>query len=432
MQKHISVDEFQTMSYKKSRVAYTAQCTFEYLISLLVTDAFLAKVLIYIGLSDSHIGIVSSFIHFSFLFQLLSIFLVERIKTVKRTVVIFDSLCQVLYICLYCVPFLNCDKNTKIVIAVATIFLAYFFKYLVSSILFKWANSYVEPGTRGRFSAFKEIVSLIFGMIFTLIVGLLVDKYESDGNIKYGFGAIVIILFLLNALNFVSLINIKDKKTEKSGEELSLRAVLKNTIGNKKFRNVIILLSMWNIAICITNSFMGTFKTKDLLLSVGLVQIINTVANGIRMAFSVPLGKYADKKSYARGLELAMIVTSAGFVVNMFTTNNTWWLVVFYTIFYNVGIAGTNANKFNITYSYVKNEYIVHAMAIQNCISGVCGFCATLIGSYILSFIQNKGNILFGISLYGQQVLSLISLMIAIFAIIFDRTVVEKQKVILQ
>ncbi len=35
--------DFNTIEYKRSRSAYAAQCTVEYFISLLVTDAFIVK-----------------------------------------------------------------------------------------------------------------------------------------------------------------------------------------------------------------------------------------------------------------------------------------------------------------------------------------------------------------------------------------------------
>ena len=54
--------DFNSIEYKRSRNAYMAQCTVEYFVSLLVTDAFLAKLLSSIGISDMIIGIISSFI----------------------------------------------------------------------------------------------------------------------------------------------------------------------------------------------------------------------------------------------------------------------------------------------------------------------------------------------------------------------------------
>ena len=62
-------DRFESKEYKTSRRAYSAQCMFEYFISLLSADAFLAKLLKDIGLSDGATGILSSLISFLFLFQ---------------------------------------------------------------------------------------------------------------------------------------------------------------------------------------------------------------------------------------------------------------------------------------------------------------------------------------------------------------------------
>lgn len=425
-------ENFDSIAYKRSRIAYMSQCTFEYLISLLITDAFLAKLLTSIGISDSVIGIISSFVQFSFLFQLVSLWLINVLTNVKRAVVIFDTLSQVLYICMYFIPFLELDVRTKTFLVILGILLAYFSKYLVSSILFKWANSYVEPHKRGTFSAIKEMISLFCGMVFSLSVGFVIDKYEFAGNIKGGFMFIIIVLSILNIMNFVSLVLIKDGTVTDSSAHISAKDLLYNTLGNKNFRNVIILLSMWSVATGVTTGFMGTFKTNDLLLSVGLVQVINVVANGFRLVFSVPIGKFSDKRSYAKGIELALVIAAVGFAVNIFTTNKTWWLIIVYTALYNVSIAGTNANKFNITYSYVKSDYIAQAMAIQNCISGVLGFLAALVGSRILAIVQSNGNMLFGLHIYGQQLLSAISLVIVVIAIIYDRTVVEKQSIKVQ
>lgn len=180
----MDIDIFESATYKRSRYAYSAQCTFEYLISLLILDAFLAKLLTYIEINDALIGIISSFVSFAFLFQLLSIELINRIKNVKGTVVFFDCLSQVLCICMYFVPFIDADICIKTSLVIVAIILVYFSKYIVSSILFNWANSYVEPHSRGIFSAVKEMISLFSGMIFSIVVGFIVDKYESLGGCR--------------------------------------------------------------------------------------------------------------------------------------------------------------------------------------------------------------------------------------------------------
>ena len=106
--------------------------------------------------------------------------------------------------------------------------------------------------------------------------------------------------------------------------------------------------------------------------------------------------------------------------------------MVVFTILYNVGMAGIEANFLNITYSYVKEDYFVEASAIKNSIGGVLSFVASLVGGWILNAVQQNGNQLFGIPVYGQQILSAISLLILIVGLIFAHTVVEKQKTMLQ
>ena len=419
-------------SEQRSRVAYVGQCTFEYLIALLLQDAFLAKLLLDIGLDDSMIGIISSFVSFSFLFQLLSIWLVNRINYVKKTVIFFDCFTQFLFMFMYCVPFLNVGKTTKIIIVLSCLVLAYISKNMVASILFKWANSYVESNKRGRFSAGKEMISLVCGLLFSLVMGVFVDKYEAVNNIKGSFVIIVVTLLILNVLNFISLMMIKDGKLAEEPKRYTAKEVLANTLGNKGFRNVIILLALWSAATSMISGFMGTFKTKDLMLSVGLIQVINAVANGMRMVFSIPIGKYSDKKSYAKGIELAMCIAAVGFLANIFSTNQTWWMVIIFTVFYNVSIAGTNANKLNITYSYVKSEYVTQAMVIQSSISGIIGFLSAFLGSRLLAFIQGNGNKFLGMQVYSQQVMSAISLTIVVCAIVFNRKVVQKQSVLIK
>ena len=85
---------YDSAEYKRSRKAYIVQCTAEYFVSILIADAFLAKLLSNIGVSDALTGIISSFISFAFMFQLLSISLMKRMKSVKKTVILFDTLSQ--------------------------------------------------------------------------------------------------------------------------------------------------------------------------------------------------------------------------------------------------------------------------------------------------------------------------------------------------
>lgn len=423
---------YNSAAYKRSRAAYAAECAFEYFVSILVGDAFLAKLLTEMGLKDSTIGIISSFISVAFLFQLASLLLVRHTKNVKRTSTFFNTLSSFLFMCLYLLPFLPTGVRGKTVCASAVLLSAYFCNYIVTSMLFKWGNSFVEPTKRGTYSAGKEMLSLVSGIVFTLVTGHLFDRYEARGDLRGGFLFMASAIFVITLCNLASLLLMQKEEVSTAVEVVSYRAVLDNTLRNRDFRHVALMDAVWRFAYYMTIGFMGVYKTKELLLTVGLVQVINMAGNLGRFSLSMPLGKFANKYGFAKGLELGYGLAAVGFLIGFFCAPGRWWLIIPFTIFINCSLAGINQNSFNIMYSYVKTDYFVHASAIKNSISGLSGFVASLVGSRVLEWIQTSGNTVFGITLYGQQLLSGISFLLFLCLILYAHFVVSPQKALLQ
>ena len=429
----ISTEVFESKEYKLSRNAYRLECAFEYFVSLLVTDAFLAALLTHIGVSDAVAGIISSFISFAFLFQIFSIFTVRKVSNTKRFVIVFHSLSQLLFMALYLVPFLPFAFEFKQTAIIVCILLAYFGNYFVNSMIYKWANSYVDPHKRASYSAGKEMISLISGMVMTMLLGYAMDRFEMSGNTEGGFIFAAAAILIFGISDFICLMLIKnDIKPKETKKEIPLKTVLRKTLGNKNFVNTLIFYVIWEVARYTTVGFLGTYRIKELMYTVGAVQIVNVVASFARFSLSKPIGRYSDKTSYAKGLELGLIIAASAFAVNIFTAPETRLLMIVYTILFSIGISGINQNFINIVYSYVDSDFFVEASAIKNSIGGLCGFIASLAASRLLSYVQSNGNMLFGIHVYGQQVLSLISLVLMIVAILFNRFVIQKQKVMIQ
>lgn len=429
----INSNVYESSAYKRSRKAYMAQQTFEYFVSLLVTDAFLAKFLTELGLSDFLIGIISSFITLSFVFQLLSVFVMRAKISTKRLVIISDTVSQLFFMLMYLIPFIPVEANIRKLFVMLAILVAYACKYLVLSLCFKWANSYVDPEHRAIYSASKEIISLILGIIFTTVVGAIIDKFENIGNLRGGFIFVAVSMLILNICNFTSLMMIKkDDKSSHIADNVPMRTVVKHTLGNKSLCNVIIMTCLWEFAKYFSVGFMGVYKTKDLMLSVFTVQIINMIATCCRIFVSRGFGKFSDKYSFVRGMELALCLAALGFLFNIFATPSHWYFIVIYTILYSCSQAGLNQNSYNIAYSYVKLEYVSQAIALKNSIGGICGFIAALIGGKVLQLVQLNGNIVFGNVIYGQQLLSGISFVLTVVTLFFLHFVVAKQKVKIQ
>lgn len=420
--------------FVRSRRAYSTQCMLEYFVSLLVSDAFLSKLLSTLGLSDAQVGVISSLVAVSCLFQLASAVMVDRIRRVKRSILFFTTLSQLLFSSLYFLPFFNLPTPLRQPTVVSLLLLAYLSNCLVSNIFFQWSCSFVLPSRLGEYSAGKEMQSLLGGMAFTLLVGFMVDTLETRGHIITAFLCIALLGLLTSFGNYLCVRRVGGREARLPRPEKAPRAgdILRNTFGRREFRNIIVLTVLYNSALYLSTGFLGTYKLKELALSVGAVQLINLAANLCRFAVSRPMGRYADRTSFAKGALMALCIAAAGFAFNIFTAPGAWFFVAIYTVLYSVSLAGLNQNMFNMVFNYVPADYFVHATAIKNSIGGVCGFLASLLGGRLLGRIQQNGNTLFGLRVYGQQALSLLSFILLCFAAIFTRVAIIPQKMIKQ
>jgi len=59
------MDIYSSKEYKISRFGYWFGASFDYLLSLMVMDPFFTKLLLYIGLDDATVGVISSFSSFA-------------------------------------------------------------------------------------------------------------------------------------------------------------------------------------------------------------------------------------------------------------------------------------------------------------------------------------------------------------------------------
>ena len=427
-------DKYTSKEYKLSRRAYITECMFEYLVALLVADAFIAKLLKYLGASDALCGVISSLISLSFLFQIFSVLVMGRIRNTKKTAIIFHGAAQFLFSCLYLIPFLRMGNGTRRGVFIACILCAYFGNYFVTTLIYKWGNTFVDPHRRASFSSLKEMVSLLTGMVVSLALGYAIDQLDKSGDLTRGFLLSSICMFIFCAADLVCLLLIKnDNKPEtETLPPPKLSEIMRNTFGNRNYVKTVILKCLWWGGVYTTIGFLGTYKQEELFYTLAQIQIINIIGCGCRFAISKLFGRFSDKHGFVRGIQMAFTILAVAFTVNMFTAPNTRWLIIVFVVLYNISQAGTYQNMINITYAFVDVKYFVQAAALKDCIAGVFGFLCALGSGRLLAAIQANGNTLFGIPVYAQQVQSAISLLFVIAAFLFAQFALSHEKTLLQ
>lgn len=425
-------DVYNSREYKRSKRAYTLECMFEYFISLLVADAFIAKLLKYFGASDELCGVISSFISLSFLFQIFSVLVMGRIRNTKKTAIIFHTAAQLLFSCLYLIPFIHVDNGIRRVIFIICILAAYFGNYFVTNLIYKWGNSFVDPHKRASFSSTKEMVSLFAGMIVSIALGYAIDQLDKSGDPTLGFLLSSICMLIFCVSDFICLMLIKSDKKDERTVPPKLSEIMKNTLGNRNYVHTVILKCLWWGAVYTTIGFLGTYKQDELFYTLGQIQLINIVGCAARFLVSKLFGRFSDKHGFVRGIQLAMIVASVAFAANMFTAPGVRWMIIVFVVVYNISQAGAFQNMINISYAFVDVKYFVQAAALKDCIAGVFGFLCAVASGRLLGAIQANGNMIFGIHVYAQQVQSAISLLFVIAAFVYAQITLSHKKTLFQ
>lgn len=403
--------------YKKSRVMYIIEAALEYLVSILVAGSFLATVTKEIGISDGLTGIISSFISLGCVFQLFS--LLVRRSRMKPFVIAFSIVNQLLFMLVYVIPVVNIGTSAKTVLFVITLFLAYFVYNIAHPKKINWFMSLVSDGARGRFTANKEIISLVAGMVFTYTMGAVIDRFKAVGNIRTAFVLCAVVIFTLTVLHTVTMLLSKEKPDNEGFQKNILKGKI-SVLSDKNVIRVAIVFVLWNIASYSTIPFYGTYQIKELGFSLTFVSVLQIISSFARLIFSRFMGSFADKKSFAVMIRLCFIITGVGFACGVFCVpQNGRVLFAGYSILHAISMAGINSALINLVFDNVPSEKRADSLAISQALSGVAGFVATLCISPLVEHIQKNGNRLFGLNIYAQQVTSLIALSFTVLAIAY-------------
>ncbi len=406
------------------RRMYMLEAMLEYLISILVAGSFLATITKELKFSDSLTGILSSIISLGCLFQLISMFI--RKNKFKKFVITMSILNQLLFLILYIIPLLTGAKTFKTFAFVFAIISAYLIYNIAHPKKINWLMSLVEDNHRGIFTANKEIISLVCGMVFSFLMGAAVDYFVDKGEIRIAFIITAAVMLVISVLHTLTML-FTPEKTNEIKEKKNIGKIIKSVVGNKKLIMVTVVFILYNVVTYSTTPFYGTYFIKELGFSLKETTLLATIGSVSRVLVSRFWGRYADKHSFAVMMERCLLVLALSYICITCANPYTGKVAVaLYYIFHGIALGGINSAVINMIFDYVSPELRADSLAICQAVAGIFGFLTTLLVSPLIMLVQSGGNSIFGITVYAQQILSLGGMIITIIAVLFVRFMIVK------
>lgn len=405
--------------YKTSRTLYIIEAALEYFVSLLVSGAFLAKVSTHLGVSDSLTGIITAFVSLGCSFQMLSIFL-NRKNGVKRMVIAASVINELLFASIYLIPFVPLSSGGKAAVFVVCMMAAHIIHQMFNSPKIGWYMSLVDDHKRGVFTANKEIISLIGGMIFTTVMGNTMDRFEAAGNLTGGFIVCGVTLFVLMVGHTLTFAFSKEKPSESAADNSAFLSKVRTLLKNRLYVKAVAVGVLWNVATHCATPFYATYQISELGFSLSFVAVLGVISSIVRALFSRRMGRFADRHSFAKMMLLCMLLIGGGFGIMVFTVpQNGYVLFTAYTVLCAIANAGLNSALINLVFDYAPHDLRSEALALQRTVYGLGGFFAAVAVSPLIAYIQGNGNRFLGMSVYAQQVTSALALALTLAVALF-------------
>ncbi len=431
-----------------NRFSYIIEAALEYFIDIMVKSTFITALLMNLGTSQGNVGIITSLASFGFTAQFFSVMFLNPGNHVKRMSTVIHFINQFMFVLMYVVPGVNIPSNMKIVLVAGLYLAANLLHYTVYPFKFDWMMSYVDDKKRGVFTANKEIVSLLGGIIFSNVMGLLIDHYKAIGREDIGFIISAITIFVLCILHLITLIIIKDPEdfhgiNYADQKKMTVREILGITLFDKKFSKVIILDVLWHIGTGISTAFFSIYAQQSMEIKVVTITVITACSSILRVLFSKFFGRIADNTSWANMLRISFGIGALSFLLFAFANPGNCFVIkifdaevklnifhILYVLLQAVFMAGSNSGMTNITFDYVTHENRRFALGIKSAIGGLIAFLATLA---VRGFVDANSSGVFkilGTTVYSQQILSFATFLIFIVIVIYINKVIMKLNVV--
>ena len=415
---------YEEKQLKQSRMFYILYAAVEYLIALAVSGSFLAKLTTEIGMSDGMTGVISAVGTLGGLFQLISMFIHK--SRVKRMVLVLTAANQLLFISLYLIPQLALGQQVSGVLFTLSIVMANLLINAAAPKKSTWMMSLVDDRRRGVFSAYKEMFSLALGMAFSFGMGALFDWLEGMGRLYTAFGIMACVMIVCMLLSVMCQVVMVEKPLPVV-ERKPILQIVQGILRNKRLRSVVLLYLLYFL---INNSaipFFATYQLNELGFSLTLISSFGILSSVARLIVSPYWGRLADRLSFAAMLEKCFLVLGGAFLfAALAVPSNGKIMFALYYIFHGIAMGGVNSGMFNLVFDCAVPEERADALAVCQSISGLSGFLITLVFSTVVTALQQGGNQLFGMTVYAQQALSVVSLLVTLGAVAYVHFHVQK------
>ena len=394
------------MNYKKEYKKYLTSSILDNANNKIASTSFISAFAVYLGLSDFAIGIYAVLDTITNILQILAAPLFSRIGQSKKVVLTNYSIYRIASVGFAIIPFVsnNICIRTILFFIFASIYAVTGEMGYITFV--NWRMSLLNKEDRTKFAATKNMYKNTVVLSFSLIMGIILDKFTQNGYELYGFMILFLIVFFIAFIDIS--IRINTYKPPIREEKITIKDTIKIPATDKKFRKILVTCGINRFANGIGTMYLNVFLLRYLNINYIYYSLLNIIIN-LSEAIS---SKIWAKKANDRNWENIILPMSMIFIVafsTLFITSNEILKYILPVIYLLLGVGNGAYEIFDnvAIYEASKDKLQTSYVTFERCIEGIVTAILPVLSYTILSENNNVIKITFGLAILSYLILGI-------------------------
>ena len=355
--------------------------------------AFLVAMAIQMGASNFQLGVLAALPTFSSIFQLVSIWLVQRFKN-RRAVAVLSNLCaRFPLIIIGLLPFLF-SAGTSIKVLIFLLFFHYYLGSIAGASWNSWMKDLIPSNRLGSYFSHRSRLTQSVSVILSLSIALSLDyikaRFPNDIMLTYS------VMFLVGGGFGMLSVFLLSRTPEPQSHMVSdnIFKLLKKPLLDRNFRRLLTFNSFWAFSLNLATPFFSVYMMKTLglplsyIIALGILCQVSSILS-IRM-----WGRYSDQYSNKTIIRICapiyiLCIVAWAFVGMTSSMPAMLGFLALINIVTGFSTAGANLAIGNISIKLAPREEAIVYLTVKNITIAVFSTIAPMIGGLLADFFAS-------------------------------------------
>lgn len=358
------------MNYKKEYKKYLTSSVLDTANNKIASTSFITAFAVYLGLSDLAIGIYAVLDTITNIIQIFAAPIFSKIGQSKFVVLTNYTIYRLASVCFAFIPFISDSINVRTI---------YFFIFAsiyaitgeLGYITFvNWRMTLVKKEDRTKFAATRNIMKNTLVMAFSLVMGVLLDKFTAKGYELYGFLILFGIVFLIAFIDIA--IRINTYKPQIENKQIRIKESVSRPAKDKSFRKILVITGINRFAFGIGMMYLNVYLLRYVQINYIYYSILNIIINLSDAIFSNFWAKRAENRDWKKVLIPMGVIYMTAFAL-LFVLKNQILIYMLPVVYVLIGCANSVYEIYDhiAIYEGSKENYQTSYVTFERFIEGI-------------------------------------------------------------